>query len=57
MAPPLVASVKTSLLHSLQSVFFAGAMVMAVAIIPHLFLKREPLRTRTVSEDSTSTAA
>jgi hypothetical protein len=37
-------SVKTALLHGLQEVFFLGAVLMAVAVLPHLFLRREPLR-------------
>ena len=43
---------KTALLHGLQQVFFFGAVLMAAAIVPHLFLKREPLRTRDASSDA-----
>ena len=52
MVQPLVISVKTSLLHSLQEVFFFGAVLMAIAVLPHLFLKREPLRTRAVAPEA-----
>ena len=45
MVQPLIASVKASLLNGLQEVFFFGAVLMTAAIVPHLFLKREPLRT------------
>jgi EmrB/QacA subfamily drug resistance transporter len=57
MVQPLVASVKTSLLHGLQEVFFWGALVMSVAVLPHLLLKREPLRTRAASPDAASASA
>jgi len=52
MVQPVIASVKTALLHGLQEVFFFGAVLMAVAILPHLFLKREPLRSRTAVADA-----
>lgn len=52
MVQPLIASVRTSLLHGLQDVFFYGAVLMVAAIVPHLFLKQEPLRTRVVAPDS-----
>lgn len=51
MVQPLVASVKAALLVSLQEVFFFGAVLMAAAVVPHLFLKRERLRARTASPD------
>ena len=51
MVQPLVASVKAALLVSLQEVFFFGAVLMAVAVVPHLFLKRERLRTRAIAPD------
>jgi len=40
-------SVKTSLEHGLQEIFFVSAVIMSAAVILHLFLKREPLRART----------
>jgi hypothetical protein len=57
MVQPLVASVKTALLHGLQEVFLFGAVLMAVVVVPHLFLKREPLRTRSAAPDAASGAA
>jgi hypothetical protein len=57
MVQPLVASVKTSLLHGLQEVFFWGAVLMVVAVVPHLFLKREPLRTRVATPDAANASA
>jgi len=56
MVQPLIASVRTSLLHSLQAVFFFGAVVMAAAVLPHLFLKREPLRVRGAAAGAPSMA-
>jgi EmrB/QacA subfamily drug resistance transporter len=52
MVQPVIASVKTALLHGLQQVFFFGAVLMVAAILPHLFLKREPLRSRAADADS-----
>jgi EmrB/QacA subfamily drug resistance transporter len=52
MVQPLIVSVRTSLLHSLQAVFFFGAVVMAAAVLPHLFLKREPLRIRAAGREA-----
>ena len=46
IANAAIVAVRSSLLHGLQQVFFAGAVVMTAAILPHVFLKREPLRTR-----------
>jgi predicted MFS family arabinose efflux permease len=57
MVQPLVASVKTSLMHGLQEVFFFAAVLTAIAVVPHLFLKREPLRTRSATPDAASAAA
>jgi EmrB/QacA subfamily drug resistance transporter len=57
MVQPVIDSVKTALLHSLQQVFFFGAILMAAAVIPHLFLKREPLRSRTTMGDAPAAAA
>ena len=49
--PTLLASVKTSLLHGLQGIFFWSAVIMSVAILPHIFMRREPLRVRAASPD------
>jgi predicted MFS family arabinose efflux permease len=57
MVQPLIASVKTSLMHGLQGVFFYGAVIMSISIAFHLLLKREPLRTREASTDSQLAAA
>lgn len=57
MVQPVIDSVKTALLHGLQEVFFFGAILMTIAIVPHLFLRREPLRTRTASADASAAAA
>ena len=56
MVQPVIDSVKTALLHGLQEVFFFGAILMAVAILPHLFLKREPLRSRMTVADAPAPA-
>ena len=52
MVQPVIDSVKTALLHGLQQVFFFGAVLMAAAVLPHLFLKREPLRSRAATADA-----
>lgn len=57
MAQSVVTAVKTALLHGLQEVFLFGAVLMAVAVLPHLFLKREPFRTRSAHADSAAAAA
>jgi EmrB/QacA subfamily drug resistance transporter len=57
MVQPLVTSVKTSLMHGLQGVFFYGAVIMSISIVFHLLLRREPLRTREASTDSQVAAA
>lgn len=56
IAQAAITSVRTALLHGLQEVFFAAAVLMTVAIIPHVFLKREPLRTRVASPTDTPPA-
>jgi EmrB/QacA subfamily drug resistance transporter len=40
----LLANVRTGLLHGLQRVFFASAVIMTLAIILHLILRDVPLR-------------
>jgi len=57
MVQPLIASVKTSLMHGLQGVFFYGAVIMSAAVVLHLFLKKEPLRTREASSETQLAAA
>jgi EmrB/QacA subfamily drug resistance transporter len=57
MVQPLIASVKTSLMHGLQGVFFYGAVIMSGAVVLHLFLKKEPLRTREASSETQLAAA
>jgi hypothetical protein len=57
MVQPLVTSVKTSLMHGLQGVFFYGAVIMSISIVFHLLLRREPLRTREAPTDSQLAAA
>jgi EmrB/QacA subfamily drug resistance transporter len=44
----LLMSVKASLLHGLQSIFFWSAVIMSASILLHVILKREPLRARVV---------
>jgi EmrB/QacA subfamily drug resistance transporter len=56
MVQPVIASVKTALLHGLQEVFFLGAVLMALAVLPHLFLRREPLRSRVATPDASAAA-
>jgi hypothetical protein len=41
----LFAAVRTSLSHSLELVFFWSAVIMTLAILVHLALRSEPLRT------------
>jgi EmrB/QacA subfamily drug resistance transporter len=48
----LLVSVKTSLLHGLQGVFFWGGVIMTGAVVIHLFLRREPLRIREALADT-----
>src|SRR5581483_6662625 len=40
----LLANVRTGLLHGLQHIFFASAVIMSLAIILHLLLRDVPLR-------------
>ncbi|HMD36981.1 MAG TPA: MDR family MFS transporter [Vicinamibacterales bacterium] len=42
----LMIGVKSALLHGLQQIFFWSAVIMSAAVLLHLVLKREPLRTR-----------
>jgi MFS family permease len=42
----LMGNVKTSLVHGLQLIFVASAVLMSLAILLHVFLKNVPLRGR-----------
>ncbi len=53
----LLANVKTALEHGLQQIFFWSAIIMAVSIVLHLFLKRVPLRTQMADAPASSAAA
>jgi EmrB/QacA subfamily drug resistance transporter len=53
----LFASVKTSLMHGLQEIFFWSAAIMCAAMVLHVFLKREPLRARVPDASASSPAA
>lgn len=53
----LMASVRTSLMHGLQEVFFWSAVLMCLSFIPHVFLKSVPLRGRAAAEPAGSSAA
>jgi EmrB/QacA subfamily drug resistance transporter len=53
----LLVGVKAALLHGLQEIFFWSAVIMGAAILPHLLLKREPLRVLTHVDRSAAPAA
>src|SRR5262245_8934058 len=42
----LFGAVRTSLAHGLERIFFWSAVIMAAAVVLHLVLRNEPLRTR-----------
>jgi MFS family permease len=42
----LFAAVRSSLAHGLERIFFWSAIIMSAAVVLHLFLRSEPLRTR-----------
>jgi hypothetical protein len=46
----LLANVRTGLLHGLQRIFFASAVLMTLAVFLHLFLRDVPLRRHHVPE-------
>jgi MFS family permease len=46
MLQSLASAVRTSLSHSLELIFFWSAVLMSAAILLHLVLRNEPLRTR-----------
>jgi hypothetical protein len=45
------AAVRTSLEHGLELVFFWSAVIMAFAVVLHLVLRSEPLRTQMAEAD------
>ncbi len=47
----LFQNVPVALSHGLQLIFFWSAIIMSAAVLLHLALKSEPLRTRTVDPD------
>jgi MFS family permease len=47
----LFANVRTALTHGLQLVFFWGAVIMTAAVLLHLMLRSEPLRTQMAETD------
>jgi EmrB/QacA subfamily drug resistance transporter len=53
----LLIGVKAGLLHGLQEIFFWSAVIMTASILPHLLLKREPLRARAPLDSTAATAA
>jgi EmrB/QacA subfamily drug resistance transporter len=53
----LLIGVKAALLHGLQEIFLWSAVIMSVAILPHLLLKREPLRARAPVDAAAAPAA
>jgi hypothetical protein len=53
----LLIGVKAGLLHGLQEIFFWSAVIMTASILPHLLLKREPLRARAPLDSMAATAA
>ncbi len=53
----LLTAVKASLLHGLQEIFVWSAVIMCLAVLPHLLLRREPLRARVPVEPVPAAAA
>jgi hypothetical protein len=53
----LLIGVKAALLHGLQEIVLWSAVIMSLAILPHLLLKREPLRARAHVDTSAASAA
>jgi EmrB/QacA subfamily drug resistance transporter len=47
----LFANVRTALIHGLQLIFFWSAVIMTLAIVLHVMLPAEPLRTRSAEPD------
>ena len=52
----LFGAVKTALAHGLELVFFWSAVMMAVAVLVHLALRSEPLRTQMTEPDAAAVA-
>ena len=52
----LFAAVKTALAHGLELVFFWSAVMMALAVLVHLALRNEPLRTQMTEPDAAAAA-
>jgi EmrB/QacA subfamily drug resistance transporter len=52
----LLGDVKAALMHGLQEIFFWSAVIMTVSILLHVFLRRVPLRVRSVSEAQAASA-
>jgi hypothetical protein len=44
-------------MHGLQEIFFWSAVIMTASIVLHLFLRRVPLRARSVSESQAASAS
>jgi hypothetical protein len=53
----LLGNVRVALEHGIEEIFFWSAIIMSAAILLHVFLKREPLRTRHASADASAAAA
>jgi predicted MFS family arabinose efflux permease len=53
----LLIGVKAALLHGLQDIFLWSAVIMSLAILPHLLLKRVPLRARAHADTPAASAA
>ena len=51
MTHALFGAVKTSLSHGLEVVFFWSAVIMTAAVLVHLALRSEPLRTQMAEPD------
>jgi hypothetical protein len=51
MLQTIIANVRTALVHGLQVIFFWSAIVMTAAILLHLVLRSEPLRSRAVEPE------
>jgi EmrB/QacA subfamily drug resistance transporter len=52
----LLIGVKNALLHGLQEIFLWSAVIMTLAVLPHLLLKREALRARAYIEPEAAAA-
>ena len=52
MLQTLFAAVRTSLSHGLELVFFWSAVIMTAAVLVHVALRSEPLRTQMAETDA-----